>query len=119
MDSGRELGTIGAGNVAGAGTIGICEARFPGTRCLVVANARCSSAWAFFAFCSLGFAGTFGVLGLRSAVWGKFATGRRLKLGSTGLASTLAIKIAATLVSRIANANHVRRTRRQRRPAGS
>jgi hypothetical protein len=45
--------------------------------------------------------------------------GRKLKLGNAGLISTLAMKTAAKLVMTIATASQVRRTRRQRRPAGS
>src|SRR5690242_10462229 len=118
-DSGRVVGTTGAGTVGGGGTTARCERRRPGTTYFVVASAFCSSAWAFVAFRSTGFAGRFGGLGLRSVVRGRFGIGLKLKLGSTGFANTLAIKMIASAVTSTESASHIRRTRRQRRPWGS
>src|SRR5215470_12460117 len=118
-ESGRVAGTIGAGTVGGAGTTGICERRLPGATYFVVASACCSSTCAFRALPSFGFAGRFGGLGLRSAVFGRFGIGLMINRGSTGFANTLAIKTIASAVATIDSANHIVRTRRQRRPCGS
>src|ERR1044072_8748845 len=98
-DSGRVAGTIGVGTVGGGGITAMCERRLPGATYLVVANARCRSACALRALGSLGFAGMFGGFGFRSTECGKFASAFNLKFGSTGLAKTLAIKIAASAVT--------------------
>jgi hypothetical protein len=45
--------------------------------------------------------------------------GLRLRLGNTGLANTLAIKMIASPVTTTDSANQMRRTRRQRLPRGS
>jgi hypothetical protein len=90
---------MGAGKVGGGGTTARCVRRFPGTMFLTVASARCSSACAFFAFCSLGLAGIFGAFGLMSAVRGRPFSCRKLKLGSTGFANTLIMKTTATPVT--------------------
>src|ERR1044071_1727574 len=118
-ESGRVAGTIGAGTVGGGGITAMCERRLPGATYWVVANARCRSACALRALRSLGFAGMLGAFGFRSTEWGKLASALNLKLGSTGLAKTLAIKIAARAVTMMEMANQRRRTRRQRRPWGS
>src|SRR6185369_3969962 len=118
-ESGRVAGTIGAGTVGGGGTTGMCARRLPGATYLVVARACCSSTWAFLALRSGGFAGRFGALGLRSAEFGRFGIGLRLSLGNTGFAKTLTIKMIASAVAITDKANHIRRTRRQRRPSGS
>src|SRR5258706_9816431 len=119
MERGRELGTAGAGNVGGGGKTAVCDRLRAGNTRGVAASARCNSAWAFRAFCWLGLAGAGNALGLMSAVCGKLATGRILKLGSAGFIRTLPMSIAARLVTTIAVAIQIRRTRLQRRPAGS
>src|SRR6185295_17568559 len=54
-----------------------------------------------------------------SEVRGRFCSDRRLSVGSSGFASTLAMKMAATDVMVIPRARYVRRTCRHRRPRGS
>src|SRR5689334_21895380 len=54
-----------------------------------------------------------------SAGCGNTAIGFKLKLGSTGFASTLAMNTMASAVIRTDTASQARRTRRQRRPPGS
>src|ERR1700687_3529333 len=115
MAKGLDFGIAGGG-IAGGGAMAISAGRFDGTTRFVLSIACCSSSCAFLAFCSRGLAGKAGGLGgLRR---GRLALARRRKLGR-GLTSTLAMKIAATALTSTAAANHVRRTRRQRRPAGS
>src|SRR4029077_21278945 len=118
-DGGRHRGERGGGKWGGAGKIGVCDRLRAGNTRGVAARARCNSAWAFFAFCWLGLAGAGNSLGLMSAVCGKLASGRILKLGRTGLTKTLTRSIAARLVTIIARVIQMRRTRFQRRPAGS
>ena len=109
---------MGAGNVGG-GKTAVCE-RLPG-RQYSRRGGQCALQFrlGLFAFCWLGLAGAGNGLGLRSAVCGKLATGRILKLGRAGLIRTLAMSIAARLVTTIARVIQMRRTRFQRRPAGS
>src|ERR1051325_1828903 len=118
-DSGRVVGTIGAGTVGGGATTGMCQRRLPGATYCVVASACCSSTCAFLALRSDGLAGRFGGLGFRSVDFGRLAIGLRLRRGSTGFANTLTIKTIASAVAMMDSANHIRRTRRQRRPCGS
>src|ERR1043165_5455154 len=92
-DSGRVVGTIGAGAVGGGATTGMCQRRLPGATYFVVASACCSSTWAFLALRSLGFAGRSGAFGLRSVEFGRVLIGLRLSRGSTGFADMLMMKL--------------------------
>ena len=84
--------------------IEVSSERFAGvTR--VCKRAFCSSAFAFLAFTSLDIAGSVARgRGLMSPACGKVGSGRRLRCGSSGFASTLAMNIAAKVVARIPSA---------------
>jgi len=109
---------MGGGSVGG-GTIGMCERRRAGTTLGVKASACCSSCPAPFSL-SVHWDSPdvwlfwFNVRGVRQA-----GDGTNIQDRPDGFTNTLAMKIPAMAVMITASASQVRRTRRQRRPAGS
>src|SRR5262245_44057646 len=97
-----ELKPAGAGKglLAGGGAMGINAACLPGTT-RVWARAFCNSACSFLALASRAVGMCGAGWGLRSAVRGRYCK-RRFGVGNQGLARTLEMKIAATIVTPMA-----------------